>query len=141
MIKARTILCIQSSSDELKIETVKAMLPFEPTTFWQKGSQMFNLNGPVPNAKYRTSRWNYEDFSFDAEKIIVIQDAIVPILKLFLPYKAQLLQIKDIGFETYLEIVINLYSHEDRPLLGLNSYCIKALDELGLEISFGLYRY
>lgn len=137
MREIRSIVYIQSDKDELKIESIKTLLPFKPTKFWQKGDLMYNLRGPIPESNYRMSRWAYEDYSFNKETIS-IEEAMLPILDLFLPYKEQLQEIRKMGFETHLCIVINSDINK-KPVMVLGHSCIEKLYKLGLDIDFDTY--
>jgi hypothetical protein len=134
MAKQRTILYIQTYSDELRIETIKNLLPFKQSKMWQKGDPMI-VNGINKNRPWISSNWAYEG----AEKEVnEITKELTTLLETFLPYRKELVEIKKLGFETYVCLVIH-YENGKLPDFSLNSFCIKTLTDLDLELSYDNY--
>jgi len=134
MAKQRSILYIRSYSDELKIETVKKLLAIEPINFWQKGESMI-VNGINKNKPWVSSNWSYEEPEKEVNAII---EGLTTLLKIFLPYKKELAEIKKMGFETSACIVLH-YEHKNLPDLSLDIFCIKSLADLDLELNYDNY--
>jgi hypothetical protein len=136
MAKIKTILCIRSYRDDLKIELVEKILPVVPTKIWQKGDRMI-VNGIDKLKLYPSSNWSFEHSEIEANNVI---DGLVPLLKFLSPYSGNLIELREkYSFETYISQVIQL-SSANLLNFSLDYFCITNLASNGLELDYDVYR-
>ncbi|UAY53253.1 DUF4279 domain-containing protein [Ferruginibacter albus] len=135
MAKLRTILYINSFSEEPRIDIIKEMLPIEATSIRQKGDQMI-VNGVDKGRPNKSSCWAFEVPEIE---ITDIKEGLMPLLTKLIPYKDSLNKIKyHIGFETYISLVLHIKDFKT-PSMSLNRFIIESLADLGLELDFDIY--
>lgn len=133
MTKLKAMLYIRSYDDLLQINTVSEIIPLKPTTIWQKGDAKIRTDKKVRH--YISSNWDYEMPEILGTDINV---SLLPLIEIMHPYKKNLEQIKALGFEIYITLVLNIIDY-NRPIMTLNKYVIDSLGDLNCELTFDLY--
>lgn len=133
MTKLKAILYIRSYDDLLQIHNVNEIIPLRPTTIWQKGDVKTRTDNKV--RYYISSNWDYEMPEIWGTDINI---SLLPLIDIIKPYKANFKQIKILGFEIYITLILNIIDH-NRPIMTLNKYVIDSLSELNCELSFDMY--
>lgn len=125
---------IETYNDKPKIEIVSKMLPITATRTWQKGEEMI-VNGIKKGRPYKGSNWAYE---MPEAMLTDINTGLIPLIDKIIPYKKEFQEIRSLGFDIYIELVLSIVSF-NRPAMSLNKYVIDSLSELECEIGFDLY--